>query len=105
MRENQPNSIRRLTRKLLTRLMLSCDGVAELTSQALDEKLSLLTRFRVGMHMMVCRFCRRYQRHLLLIRSILGPSVEEISDSQSLAPNLPAAAKVRIHDAIMKSNK
>lgn len=89
----------------LTSLMFTCDQTAELMSQALDEKLTWFSRLGVGLHTMFCRFCRRYRRHLLLMRSILGPSGPEASVPQHIHIKLSVAAKARIHDTIIKSNK
>ena len=59
--------------------MLSCKDVTELISQSMDATLPLGRRIGVRIHLLVCRFCARYERQLLLIRGTarhLAESVE-----------------------------
>ncbi len=44
----------------------SCKQVSELSSQQLDEKLPLMRRFGLRMHVMICEQCRRYARQMKL---------------------------------------
>lgn len=101
MHDSQTDPQKRMS-AFLTSLMFTCDQTAELMSQALDEKLTWFSRLGVGLHTMFCRFCRRYRRHLLLMRSILGPSAPDASVAQDSHVKLTDPAKARIHDAIMK---
>ncbi len=38
--------------------------MSQLSSQALDHKLPLLMKFRMAIHQLFCRLCRRYARQL-----------------------------------------
>ncbi|PCH63864.1 MAG: hypothetical protein COC09_04575 [Gammaproteobacteria bacterium] len=40
--------------------MLSCQQVAQLTSRAQSENLSLLQRLKIKFHLMVCKGCQHY---------------------------------------------
>lgn len=42
----------------------SCERVAELLSQSLDEPLGLLDRLRLRMHLSMCSNCRRVEQQL-----------------------------------------
>lgn len=44
----------------------SCKQVSELSSQQLDEKLPLLRRVGLKVHIMICEQCRRYARQMKL---------------------------------------
>ena len=48
--------------------MLSCKDVTRLISESMDHSLPLGKRVGVRLHLLVCKFCSRYERQLLLIR-------------------------------------
>ena len=48
--------------------MLSCKDVTRLLSESMDHSLPLGKRVGVRLHLLICRFCARYERQLLLIR-------------------------------------
>jgi hypothetical protein len=48
--------------------MLSCKDVTQLLSEAMDRSLPLGKRIGVRLHLLICKFCARYERQLLLIR-------------------------------------
>lgn len=52
-------------------LMLSCKDVTELISRSMDTSLPIGKRIGVRVHLLMCRFCARYERQLLLIRETL----------------------------------
>jgi len=49
-------------------LMLSCKDVTKLVSESMDRSLPLGKRIGVRLHLLICRFCERYRRQLLLLR-------------------------------------
>jgi len=48
--------------------MLSCKDVTRLISESMDHSLPFGKRFGVRLHLLICTFCARYERQLLLIR-------------------------------------
>ncbi len=44
--------------------MLSCKEAARLISQGHDQNIPLVKRFFLRIHLLMCRFCRRYQKQL-----------------------------------------
>ena len=48
--------------------MLSCKDATRLLSEAMDHSLPLGKRVGVRLHLLLCTFCARYQRQLLLLR-------------------------------------
>ncbi len=48
--------------------MLSCKDVTRLVSESMDRSLPLGKRVGVRLHLLMCKFCSRYERQLLLIR-------------------------------------
>ncbi len=49
-------------------MMFSCKDVTRLVSESMDRSLPLGTRMGVRLHLLMCRFCARYERQLRLIR-------------------------------------
>ena len=52
--------------------MLSCKDVTRLISESMDRSLPLGKRIGVRLHLIICKFCARYERQLLLIRETVG---------------------------------
>jgi hypothetical protein len=48
--------------------MLSCKDVTRLLSESMDHSLPFGKQVGVRFHLLICRFCLRYERQLLLIR-------------------------------------
>jgi hypothetical protein len=72
-------------------MMLSCRDVTQLISRSMDASLPVGKRIGVRVHLLICRFCARYEKQLLLIRETVrrvaaaeelpgGPSAEELSE-------------------------
>jgi hypothetical protein len=48
--------------------MLSCKDVTQLISESMDASLPVGQRIGMRLHLLMCKFCSRYERQLLLIR-------------------------------------
>lgn len=57
--------------------MLSCRDVTQLISESMDTSLPIGKRIGVRVHLLMCKFCARYERQLLLIREMLRRLVPE----------------------------
>lgn len=51
-------------------LLYSCQKVAELVSQGMDEPLGRLDRFRLRMHISMCDNCRNVEQQMLRVREL-----------------------------------
>lgn len=51
------------------RIMPSCKETAGLVSQSLDGKLPWLDRLGMRYHLLICKFCRRYEKQIRWIES------------------------------------
>ncbi|RLJ62093.1 zf-HC2 domain-containing protein [Sulfurisoma sediminicola] len=49
--------------------MLSCKDATELISQGMDRRLSLVERFGLRLHLLICRGCRATEQHLGFLRN------------------------------------
>lgn len=72
--------------------MLNCKQATQLVSQSLDRKLDLSQRLGLGMHLLICHWCRNYARHLRFLHRIT-PAIEshiEGQQEQTLSPETKA---------------
>ncbi|HOE96397.1 MAG TPA: zf-HC2 domain-containing protein [Candidatus Sumerlaeota bacterium] len=72
--------------------MLTCRDVTRLVSESLDRELPPLLRFRLRLHLVLCLFCRRFERQMLALRAL----AREVAAGEADGPGLPEAAKERI---------
>lgn len=72
--------------KIMNLVLPDCKEVAELSSISMDETLPLKKRMGLKLHIMLCKFCRRNNQQLYLIRNLIGKKLrndEESSKSDS----------------------
>jgi hypothetical protein len=81
--------------------MLSCKDVTKLLSESMDASLPIGKRIGVRLHLLICRFCARYERQLLLIRDTVRRLVgaEEIPGEPPWE-TLSEEAKARIRNSL-----
>lgn len=69
-------------------LLPNCREMSRLTSRRLDHPLTLFQRVGAGLHLLFCRLCRRYRKHLDWVRAasrhpragfLPGPGLAEAS--------------------------
>ena len=81
--------------------MLSCKDVTRLISESMDTSLPLGERIGVRIHLLICRFCARDKRQLLLIRETLRRLVAAEDRSEGPAgETLSEEARERIKRAL-----
>lgn len=81
--------------------MLSCKDVTRLLSESMDHSLPLGKRVGVRFHLLICKFCARYERQLLLIRETVRRLVTtEDRLGESPGETLSAEARERIRKAL-----
>lgn len=74
--------------------MFNCKEVSRLVSESLDRKLPLYQRMGLRIHLLMCKFCRRFQQQLLLIRETLR--AESLYADTEPYLSLPPEAQKRI---------
>lgn len=82
-----------------------CEGVSYLTSQSMDEPLSLRKRVGMRFHIMFCVFCRRNAEQLKLIRKFIrikttGPNLSDTDINEFLSQE----ARQRIARAVKSTD-
>lgn len=80
--------------------MLSCKEVTDLASRALDMPIAWRQRFGMRMHLMFCRLCRRYVRHLRFLDRALKRARDEKLQCRSVRGRLSEQARERIRRAL-----
>ena len=80
--------------------MLSCKDVTRLLSEAMDASLPIGKRIGVRFHLLLCRFCARYERQLLLIRET-ARRLAAIGDMPALPAGDPLSEEAK--DRIRRS--
>jgi hypothetical protein len=72
------------TAKALTRglgdLSPSCKAATRLQSEALDHKLPLRQRFGLRVHLMLCKWCRRYGKQITFLRDAAHEHPDELAE-------------------------
>src|SRR6266481_4456444 len=72
------------TAKALTRgigdLSPSCKAATRLQSEALDRKLPLRQRFGLRVHLVLCKWCRRYGKQVTFLRNAAHEHPDEMAD-------------------------
>ncbi len=74
--------------------MMSCREVSELVSRSLDEKLPLIVRLKVRVHLLMCRMCATFARRVRQLREQLSSG--RIAPESVLDASLPAATRERL---------
>ena len=81
--------------------MLSCKDVTRLISESMDHSLPLGKRVGVRLHLLICKFCARYERQLLIIRDTVRRFVAtEETAGGTLGEPLSEEAKERIRRSL-----
>ena len=80
--------------------MLSCKDVTQLISRSMDHSLPIGKRIGVRLHLLMCKFCSRYERHLLLIRETVRGIVATEGKPGEPGETLSEEAKERIRKSL-----
>ena len=79
--------------------MFNCKKISEMVSESLDRKLPLHRRIMINLHLLMCRYCNRLKKQMLLLRTALG--CEETHDAGvGPAPSLSDETRQRIKQAM-----
>ena len=79
--------------------MFNCREVTRMVSESLDRKFPLHQRMGIRVHLFMCKFCSRYRKQLLLIRTLMQRYTESVA-SVDLFESLSPTAKKRMKDML-----
>jgi hypothetical protein len=81
------------------RWMFNCKEVTRLVSESLDRELPFPQRMGVRMHLLMCKFCSRYRKQLLILKRATHFYALHGDDIES-STTLPTEARERIKSSL-----
>jgi len=62
-------------------LLPSCRDASRLQSESLDRELSFSKRFGLSLHLLICKWCRRYGKQIRFLRDAAHEHPDNLSDA------------------------
>ena len=83
----------------LADLSPNCKTATRLQSEALDRKLPLRQRFGLSVHLLLCKWCRRYGKQITFLRNAAREHPDEVAEPvpQKLSAEARERIKQRLH--------
>jgi hypothetical protein len=78
--------------------MLSCKQASQLISQSLDRSLTLHERIALKLHLIICKYCKRFSQQVQTLRNAMRTMVDSIENNDTI--EMPSATKKRISDLV-----
>lgn len=78
--------------------MLNCRETTQLISKSLDRHLTWRERFAVNLHLIICKYCKRFSQQLVVMCAAFNHISKLIETDHNI--QLPSATKTRITNAI-----
>jgi hypothetical protein len=95
-----------LMMRMMSKVMPNCHEASILTSRAMDEDISLKERVGLKMHLLVCKWCRRYSKQVNLIRDIVRRQASRVESTESQTDlNLSPGARNRIEKILKDGSR
>lgn len=85
-------------------MFVNCKEVIELSSRALDSRLSWRDVLKMRLHFLVCTGCRRYHAQLRIIRRIMRNLAESVGADRH-AESLSDGARLRIERTLRERRR
>ena len=82
-------------------MLLSCKKASQIISQSLDKKLTAKERFSLNLHLVICKYCKRFSQQMQSIRVALKQSTSAIESDDSI--NMSSETKKRLLQSIESS--
>lgn len=86
--------------KAFRTLMPTCQQASRLQSDALDRPVGFLARLGLNVHLLLCRWCRRYGKQIRLLQRLVHEHPESLSEVRRT--ELSAQAKQRLKEALRR---
>jgi len=82
----------------LAALLPTCRDAARLQSEALDTKLCFSKRLGLWLHLMICKWCRRYGKQIHFLQRAASKHADELTAGvpQNLSPEARERIKQRL---------
>ena len=89
--------------RLMVRVMPACRDISQLSSDGMDRNLPLRKRLSIRLHVSMCKFCRRYEKQLHLLREGVGHYADP--EANVVEKSLSPAAKEKLERALAERAK
>ena len=86
---------------MMNHWMFRCNDVTQKVSMAMDMALPLHQRAAIRFHLMMCRYCARFDRQLKMLRKLSFHPDSDLPPADT-TESLSAEAKARIKKSISK---
>ena len=83
----------------MTHWMFCCKDVSQKVSQSLDVALPFHHRMAIRFHLMMCRYCSRVRRQLILLRK-MSRHIDDDLSAPSTTATLSDEARTRIKEKL-----
>jgi hypothetical protein len=79
--------------------MLNCHDIAKLISRSLDERLSWKQRLAIRVHLLYCKFCRRFAKQTEILRLTTAQYADRLAATfeDRLTPEQRAHIRQNLH--------
>lgn len=78
---------------------ITCEDTSPLISERMDHELSFQKKWRVHLHLTMCRMCRLYQSQLIFLQK-LANHVGETGMESKIFPTLKEETKRKIKESL-----
>lgn len=95
--------IEKLRDVVLDLTLSRCKDTTELISENMDHNISVFKRWRMGFHLALCKYCRKYRAQLETLRRMTRSLDKEVPDTVSQV-SLKPDSKEKIKQIIEKNN-
>jgi hypothetical protein len=96
-------NIRRSIVSGLAELSPSCGTAARLQSEALDHKLTWRQRLGLRLHLVLCKWCRRYGKQIGFVHNVVHSYPDEVTSA--IPQQLSDEARERIRQRLRADQK
>ncbi len=84
--------------------IVTCKENTELSSRAMDERLPLIERVAMALHLAICRNCARFVRQMHAMRQLIhGQSLQMEKTLDDASPGLSPESRQRIETELQKN--
>ena len=78
--------------------MLSCKQASQIISQSLDRPLTMRERFALKLHLLICKYCKRFSQQIQTLRVAMKQMISSIENDNTI--EMPSTVKERIANTV-----
>lgn len=78
--------------------MLSCKQASQIISQSLDRPLTMRERFALKLHLLICKYCKRFSQQIQTLRVAMNQMINSIENDNTT--EMPSTVKERIANTV-----